>query len=67
LKFINRFSKNCQISNLIKLRPVGDELFHAKRLMYRQTDIQSLIVAFRSLETGLTVRHFARAQTRALE
>jgi hypothetical protein len=29
LNFLDRFSKNTQISNLIKIRPVGAELFHA--------------------------------------
>jgi predicted transcriptional regulator len=29
LNFLNRFSKNTQISNLIKIRPLGAELFHA--------------------------------------
>ena len=28
-KFLGIFSKNYQISNLIKIRPVGDKLFHA--------------------------------------
>ena len=26
--FLDRFSKNTQVSNLIKIRPVGAELFH---------------------------------------
>jgi hypothetical protein len=29
LYFIDRFSKEAQISNLIKIRPVGAELFRA--------------------------------------
>jgi small-conductance mechanosensitive channel len=29
LNFVERFSKNPQISNFTKIRPVGDELFHA--------------------------------------
>ena len=32
--FLNRFSKNTQISNFMKIRPVGDALFHTDR----QTD-----------------------------
>jgi hypothetical protein len=32
---LDRFSKNTQISDFIKLRPVGAELFHADR----QTDM----------------------------
>jgi len=35
--FLDRFSKNTQISNFLKIRPVGAELFHA----YRQTDEQT--------------------------
>jgi hypothetical protein len=31
LKFPERFSKNTQISNSMKIRPVGAELFHADR------------------------------------
>ena len=40
-----KFSKNSQISNFIKVRPVWEELFHADR----RTDITKLIVDFRSL------------------
>jgi len=29
LKFIDKFSKNIEIPNFIKIRPVGVELFHA--------------------------------------
>jgi hypothetical protein len=29
LNFLNRFQKNPQISNFLKIRPVGAELFHA--------------------------------------
>jgi hypothetical protein len=36
--FFNRFSKNCQISNFMKIRPVGAELFHADG----RTDITKL-------------------------
>ena len=35
LNFLDRFSKKSQISNIIKLRPVGAELFH----MNRRTDM----------------------------
>jgi hypothetical protein len=38
------FSKNTQISNFMKIRPVGAELFHADR----RTGMTKLIVAFRN-------------------
>ena len=31
LNILNSFSKNIQISNFMKIRPVGAELFHADR------------------------------------
>ena len=40
LNFLNRFSKKCQISNVIKIRPVGAELFHAEG----RTDMSKLHV-----------------------
>jgi len=42
LEFSQNFSKNTQISNFMKIRPVGAELFHADG----QTDMTKLIVAF---------------------
>jgi hypothetical protein len=42
--FIDRFSKNTQISNFIEIGPVGAELFLADG----QTDITKLVVASRS-------------------
>ena len=44
LKILDIFSKNSQTSNLMKILPVGAELFHAKG----QTDMTRLIVAFRN-------------------
>jgi len=32
IEFFDTFSKNIQIPNLIKIRPVGAELFHADRM-----------------------------------
>jgi hypothetical protein len=42
--FLDRFLKNTEISDLIKMCPVGAELFHADRL----TDVMKLIVVFRN-------------------
>ena len=44
LNFLDRVSKNTQVSNFIKFRPVGAELFHADG----QTDMTKVIVAFRN-------------------
>ena len=44
LNFIDGFVNNTQISNFMKSRPVGAELFHADR----RTDMTQLIVAFRN-------------------
>jgi hypothetical protein len=40
--FLNIFSKNTQISNFMKIRLVGAELYHAVRRTERQTDGQTL-------------------------
>jgi hypothetical protein len=44
------FRKNHQISNFMKIRPVGDELLMR---MDRRTDMTKLIVAFRNLAKAL--------------
>jgi hypothetical protein len=43
LSFRDKFSENTQISSLLKIPPVGDELFHANA----QTVMMKLIVGFR--------------------
>jgi len=39
--FPGRFSKNTQISNFIKIRPVGDKLFHEDGRTDGHTDLRS--------------------------
>ena len=46
--FFDKFSKNPQISNFIKIRPVGAELFHADEQTDERTDMTELTVAFRN-------------------
>ena len=53
MSFLNRFSKNVQISNFIKIRPVGAELIHADRRTDGRTDMAKLIVAFRNFADTL--------------
>jgi hypothetical protein len=44
LNFLERFSKNTQIPDVMKIRLVGAELFHADG----QRDMAKLMVAFRN-------------------
>jgi len=46
--FLDRLSKNTQISNFMKILPVGAEIFHADRRTNGQTGKTKLIVAFRN-------------------
>ena len=52
LKFLDRFSKNTQISNLMKIGSLGVELFHADwptdRQTYIHTYMSKLTIAFRN-------------------
>ena len=45
--------KNAQISSLIKIRPVGTELFLADGQMDGRTDMTKLTVAFRSFANAI--------------
>jgi hypothetical protein len=44
--FFDSCAKNLQISNFMKICPVGAELFHVDGWMERCTDMMKLIVAF---------------------
>jgi hypothetical protein len=44
--FLDRFSKNPQTSEFIKIRPVEAELFHEDRGTYGRTDMTKPTVAF---------------------
>jgi hypothetical protein len=57
LNFAERFSKNPKILNVMKICPVGAQLFHEQTQMDRQTGMKKLIVA---------VGNFANAPTKAI-
>ena len=38
LNFLNKFSKNTQIPNFMKIRPVGAQLFHVDRRTDREAN-----------------------------
>jgi len=42
LNFLDIFSKNTQISNLIQFRPVGAELFHTDRWTEKHDEAKGL-------------------------
>ena len=46
LNFLDRFSKNAQVSNFMKLRLVGADLPHADGQVDKETDIMKLTFAF---------------------
>ena len=48
MNFLDKFSKNYKIPDLVKIRPIGAKLFHAEGQTERQTEVSKLVVAFRS-------------------
>jgi len=42
LNFLNKYSKNNQISGFLKIHPVGAEVFRADRQADRQTDRETI-------------------------
>jgi hypothetical protein len=55
---LHRFSKITQISNLIKTRPVGAELFHVESQLEGQTDMMKLRIASHNFMNISGVAHF---------
>jgi hypothetical protein len=53
LNFVDRFLENAQISNLMKIHPVGAELFHMDRWMDGWTDMIRPTVICTILQTLL--------------
>jgi hypothetical protein len=43
---LDRFSKNAQMSNFLKIRPTGAELLHADRQTYRHEEANSRFKQF---------------------
>jgi hypothetical protein len=61
--FFTDFIKSAQLSNLMKIRPVGDELFHTDG----RTDETHLIIAFHNFANktnkDITTANFLSKQT----
>jgi len=62
MNFLNTFSKNPEVSDFMKIRPVGAELFHADG----RTDMTKLIVAFRYFVEAPKQRLLSSARTRTV-
>jgi len=51
LNFLDRFSKNLEVSNFMRICPVVAELFHVDKWMDRRTHMMKLIIAFHNFTT----------------
>ena len=67
LNFLVIFSEITQVSNLIKIRPVGAELFHAYRKTDGRTDMTKQIIAFRNFSKAPTNRPISRHRQKRKE
>ena len=56
LEISRQFLRNIQVSNFMKIRPLGDELFHADEWTDRQADMSKVIIAFRNFSSSLKIR-----------
>jgi hypothetical protein len=52
MNFLDRLSKNTQISNFMKIHSAGAELLHVERQTDRQTDMMRLTVAFQNFRNA---------------
>ena len=55
-----KFRENPQISNFMKIRSLGAEIFHADRRTDKQTDMTKLIFAFRNFANAPKFYHWDR-------
>jgi len=60
LNFLDRFSKNIQISNFVKIRPVSTDLFYSGGLMGRHDEADIRLSQF--CERDIKNLHFSFAE-----
>jgi len=48
LNYLAKGYKNPPVSNILKIRPVGDKIFHTEKRADGLTDTMKLVVPFRS-------------------